>query len=65
MKCPHCHSHMDNYQTSTEERSQVRFYKCTVCQAEHVTASRIAIHQILHLMQGQKENTRRVSQFGY
>jgi hypothetical protein len=46
MKCPHCRSHMDNYQTTQDNRSQVCFYRCMVCDSEHVTASVVTSSQL-------------------
>jgi len=41
MKCPHCQSHMDNYQSSKDDRCQVQFYRCTVCDGESVASSMV------------------------
>lgn len=46
MNCPQCHSHMHAYQTQSNEKSQVSFYRCTVCVAEHVSSSLITARQL-------------------
>ncbi len=42
MKCPHCDSHMDNYQYEIEQNSLVRFYRCTICDSEIVSSSMVS-----------------------
>ncbi len=37
MICPHCHSTMHLVESSRTEKSQVFFYRCSVCVAEHVS----------------------------
>jgi DNA-directed RNA polymerase subunit M/transcription elongation factor TFIIS len=46
MKCPHCNSHMDNYQSSSDEKIEVLFYRCTICEALHVSSSKVSAHQL-------------------
>lgn len=46
MNCPHCHSLMNIYQTSTTDKSQVSFYKCSVCVAQHVSSSLLTAGQV-------------------
>jgi hypothetical protein len=38
---------MDNYQTTHDDRSQVSFYRCTLCEAEHVTSTVMTAYQLL------------------
>ncbi len=46
MKCPHCNSHMDNYETSSDDKIEVLFYRCTICEAQHVSSSKVTAYQI-------------------
>lgn len=46
MKCPHCNSHMDNYQSSADDKCQVLFYRCTICEAQHVSSSKVTTYQL-------------------
>lgn len=62
MKCPHCQSHMDNYQTTYDDRSQVSFYRCTLCDAEHVTATVMTAHQMISSQAMAAPQTRNTSQ---
>jgi transposase-like protein len=39
MKCPHCNSLMNIYQKTTTDKSEVSFYRCTICISEHVSSS--------------------------
>lgn len=45
MKCPHCHSMMSLYEKTISDKSQVAFYRCNLCIAEHVTSSMITENQ--------------------
>ena len=38
MKCPNCSSHMLVAQETVNARSQVTFYRCSVCNSEHVSS---------------------------
>ena len=62
MKCPHCQSHMDNYQTTHADRSQVSFYRCTLCDAEHVTSTVMTAYQVLAAQTMAAIQTRNTSQ---
>ena len=46
MKCPQCNSIMENYDSSKNSISQVLFYRCHICNAEHVS-SHMLTHQVL------------------
>ena len=46
MQCPHCRSLMNIYQKATTEKSEVSFYKCTVCVAEYVSSSILSRSQL-------------------
>jgi hypothetical protein len=46
MKCPHCNSHMENYQSASDDKIEVLFYRCTICEALHVSSSCITTHPI-------------------
>ncbi len=46
MKCPHCNSLMNIYETATTDKSQVFFYRCTICIAEHVSSSMLTTAQL-------------------
>lgn len=46
MKCPHCNSHMDNYESSSDDKIEVLFYRCTICEAQHVSSSKVSTYQI-------------------
>lgn len=39
MKCPHCNSLMNIYQKTTTDKSEVSFFRCTICVSEHVSSS--------------------------
>lgn len=46
MKCPHCNSHMDNYESSSDDKIEVLFYRCTICEAQHVSSSKVSAYQL-------------------
>ena len=46
MKCPHCNSHMENTDASSDNKVQVSFYRCTICEAEHVTSSVVPVYRL-------------------
>lgn len=39
MKCSHCNSPMQIVDRVTYDKSSVSFYRCTICEAEHVSSS--------------------------
>lgn len=41
MKCPNCSSHMFITDETATSRSQVTFYRCSVCVSEHVSSEPI------------------------
>ncbi len=46
MKCPQCSSIMENYDSSKNSISQVLFYRCHICNAEHVSSHMLTSHQL-------------------
>jgi hypothetical protein len=50
MKCPHCNSHMDNYQSSSDEKIEVLFYRCTICEAQHVSSSKVSARRLISVL---------------
>ncbi len=52
MRCPHCLSLMENYRNDATERSRVRFYRCTLCQKEHVSSETLTVHRFAGNSQG-------------
>lgn len=38
MKCPNCSSHMFVSSESSGEKSQVTFFRCSICSSEHVSS---------------------------
>ncbi len=46
MKCPQCNSTMDNYDSSKNSISQVLFYRCQICNAEHVSSHILTSHEL-------------------
>lgn len=49
MRCPHCQSLMEIYDQQVSPISQVSFYRCTVCVAEHVSSSLNTVgHNVAH-----------------
>ncbi len=46
MKCPHCNSHMEHTDASSDNKVQVSFYRCTICEAQHVTSSVVPVYQL-------------------
>ncbi|MCP4076018.1 MAG: hypothetical protein GY744_07530 [Gammaproteobacteria bacterium] len=46
MKCPHCNSLMNIYETTKNDKSQVSFYRCSICVAQHVSSSIVTTGQI-------------------
>jgi hypothetical protein len=46
MKCPHCSSHMQIYDKNTTRVSEVSFYRCSICVAEHVSSSMVTVDQL-------------------
>ncbi len=38
MKCPNCSSHMFVASESSGEKSQVTFFRCSICSSEHVAS---------------------------
>jgi hypothetical protein len=46
MKCPHCKSHMDNYESSNDDKIEVLFYRCTICEALHVSSAKISAYHL-------------------
>ena len=38
MNCPHCKSHMNITESILNDKSQVSFFQCTVCVAQHVSS---------------------------
>lgn len=47
MKCPQCNSLMENYDSSSNDKSQVNFFRCTICEAEHVSSALITVGQFM------------------
>ena len=45
MKCPHCHSIMQLIESDRNDKSQVFFYRCSVCVAEHVSSQLLTADQ--------------------
>jgi len=41
MQCPHCFSLMENYRSEHNDKSLVNFYRCTLCQKEHVSSEQL------------------------
>ena len=41
MKCPNCSSQMFVTNETSNERSQVTFYRCSICVSEHVSSEPI------------------------
>ncbi len=39
MKCRHCHSTMHAYEKASTDRSEVYFYRCSICNAEYVSSN--------------------------
>ena len=44
MKCPHCASNMEMFDSSNNSISQVLFYRCQICSAEHVSSQMLSSH---------------------
>lgn len=62
MRCPHCHSAMHLVETATSEKSEVFFYRCPICVAEHVSCHLVTADRIHSLALQQSENYRQWSQ---
>ncbi|MBT3722430.1 MAG: hypothetical protein HOM14_16855 [Gammaproteobacteria bacterium] len=45
MKCPHCNSLMNIYESTKNDKSQVSFYRCSICVAQHVSSSVVTTGQ--------------------
>ena len=45
MQCPHCFSLMENYRNEHNDKSLVRFYRCTLCQKEHVSSEQLTVRR--------------------
>ena len=41
MQCSHCFSLMENYRCEYNDKSLVTFYRCTLCQKEHVSSEQL------------------------
>jgi len=47
MKCPQCNSLMEIYDQVSNDKSKVSFYRCTICEAEHVASSMLTAGQFV------------------
>lgn len=45
MQCPQCKSLMEIYDQFANDKSEVSFYRCTICEAEHVSSSMLTAGQ--------------------
>lgn len=45
MQCPQCKSLMDIYDQFANDKSEVSFYRCTICEAEHVSSTMLTAGQ--------------------
>lgn len=64
MKCPHCHSLMEIYDRQASRLSEVAFYRCTVCLAQHVSSAMLAAGQLNHVPPESRHFSRNGSQNG-
>ncbi len=62
MKCPHCRSAMQLVESDRNDKSQLFFYRCTVCVAEHVSSQLLTTDRYLARPLMHSENSRRSSQ---
>ncbi len=46
MKCPQCSSGMEIYDSSKNSISQVLFYRCRICSAEHVSSYMLSSQEL-------------------
>jgi len=51
MKCANCHSPMFVADETATSRSQVTFYRCSICVSEHVSAEPIAEYSLAEFSQ--------------
>lgn len=55
---------MENYDSSSNDKSQVSFFRCTVCDAEHVSSELLAVGQFEGLANTLLNVSRNTSQNG-